>query len=79
MAAFYQPWLVQDPATGAWRGATDAEYQEMMEEAFVPDDPETDLRSTSRPGANGMASGTGRKGGDQPNPLPCDRRAAHGA
>jgi hypothetical protein len=30
----YQPWLVQDPTTGEWRGATDAEYAEMFQEAF---------------------------------------------
>ena len=32
----HQPWLVQDPTTGEWRGATDAEYAEMLEEAFGP-------------------------------------------
>ncbi|MGI5521505.1 hypothetical protein ACQEUX_11160 [Micromonospora sp. CA-259024] len=32
----YQPWLLQDLATGEWRGATDAEYVEMIEEAFGP-------------------------------------------
>ncbi|MCW2144540.1 hypothetical protein BXY51_009146 [Actinoplanes cyaneus] len=29
-----QPWLVQDSTTGEWRGATDTEYAEMIEEAF---------------------------------------------
>lgn len=24
----YQPWLVQDPSTGKWRGATDADWGE---------------------------------------------------
>ncbi|MEV0899719.1 hypothetical protein [Actinoplanes sp. NPDC049802] len=28
----YQPWLVQDPATGELRGATDEEYEEMIAE-----------------------------------------------
>ncbi|WP_149261996.1 hypothetical protein [Actinomadura sp. K4S16] len=32
----YQPWLVQDPTNGEWRGATDAEYAEMLEDAFDP-------------------------------------------
>jgi hypothetical protein len=36
----YQPWLVQDPTTGEWRGATDAEYAEMLEEAFGPSGPD---------------------------------------
>lgn len=27
----YQPWLVRDPDTGNWRGATDAEYAHEME------------------------------------------------
>lgn len=36
----YQPWLAQDPTTGEWRGATDAEYAEMLEEAFGPSGPE---------------------------------------
>ena len=36
----YQPWLVQDPTTGEWRGATDAECAEMLEEAFGPSGPE---------------------------------------
>jgi hypothetical protein len=27
--ALQQPWLVQDPTTGVWRSATDAEYAEM--------------------------------------------------
>lgn len=36
----YQPWLLQDPMTGQWRGATDAEYAEMIEEASGPDGPE---------------------------------------
>ncbi|WP_344505901.1 hypothetical protein [Dactylosporangium maewongense] len=36
----YQPWLVQDPVTGVWRGATDAECAEMLEEAFGPGGPE---------------------------------------
>jgi len=30
----YQPWLVEDPVTGAWRGATDDEYAQMLAEAF---------------------------------------------
>lgn len=28
----YQPWLVEDPITGEWRGATDADYLAMFEE-----------------------------------------------
>ncbi|WP_436533006.1 hypothetical protein [Actinoplanes sp. HUAS TT8] len=32
----YQPWLVQDLTTGEWRGATDTEYTEMVEEASGP-------------------------------------------
>jgi hypothetical protein len=36
----YQPWLVQDPATGDWRGATDVEHREAMEAAFGPEGPE---------------------------------------
>ncbi|MET7423153.1 hypothetical protein [Dactylosporangium sp. NPDC005555] len=35
----HQPWLVQDPTTGAWRGATDAEHAEMLEDAFGPGGP----------------------------------------
>jgi hypothetical protein len=23
----YQPWLMEDPSTGQWRGATDAEHE----------------------------------------------------
>jgi hypothetical protein len=35
----YQPWLVEDPATRMWRGATDAEYAELAAEiADYPDD-----------------------------------------
>ena len=26
----YQPWLVKDPVTGTWRGATDADYAEVF-------------------------------------------------
>jgi hypothetical protein len=29
----YQPWLLQDPETGEWRGATEAETREMLDEA----------------------------------------------
>jgi hypothetical protein len=29
----YQPWLIEDPTTGAWRGATDADYAALMPEA----------------------------------------------
>jgi hypothetical protein len=29
----HQPWLVQDPTTGEWRGATDAEYVAMIQDA----------------------------------------------
>jgi hypothetical protein len=36
----YQPWLVQDPTTGEWPGATDTEYAEMIEEAFGSSGPE---------------------------------------
>jgi hypothetical protein len=36
----YQPWLVQDPITGAWRGATDAEYEAEMAEEFGSEGPE---------------------------------------
>jgi hypothetical protein len=35
-----QPWLMQDPVTGVWRGATEAESQAMIEEAFGPDGPD---------------------------------------
>ncbi|PWU51223.1 hypothetical protein DLJ47_21785 [Micromonospora sp. S4605] len=35
-----QPWLVQDPTTGEWRGATDIECAEMLQEAFGPNGPE---------------------------------------
>jgi hypothetical protein len=35
----HQPWLVQDPMTGVWRGATDAEYAELLEDAFGPGGP----------------------------------------
>jgi len=24
--ALYQPWLIEDPVTGTWRGATDDDY-----------------------------------------------------
>jgi hypothetical protein len=37
----YQPWLVEDPVTGDWRGATDAEYAEMIAE-FDDDEDEDD-------------------------------------
>lgn len=30
--SLYQPWLVQDPVSGEWRGANDAEYAEVAEE-----------------------------------------------
>jgi hypothetical protein len=32
----HQPWLRQDPETGEWRGATEAETTAMLEEAFGP-------------------------------------------
>lgn len=35
----HQPWLVQDPTTGVWRGATDAEHAAMLEDTFAPGDP----------------------------------------
>jgi hypothetical protein len=35
----YQPWLVEDPTTGEWRGATDAEHEAMVLEAFGPGGP----------------------------------------
>jgi hypothetical protein len=35
----YQPWLRQDETTGEWRGATDAETEAMLLEAFGPDGP----------------------------------------
>jgi hypothetical protein len=34
----YQPWLLQDPESGRWRGATDEETTAMLEEAFGPAD-----------------------------------------
>ncbi|MDG6107709.1 hypothetical protein Daura_22555 [Dactylosporangium aurantiacum] len=35
----HQPWLVQDPTTGVWRGATDAEYAAVLEDMFGPGSP----------------------------------------
>ncbi|GAA4258249.1 hypothetical protein [Dactylosporangium darangshiense] len=34
----HQPWLLQDPESGLWRGATDEETAAMLEEAFGPAD-----------------------------------------
>jgi hypothetical protein len=34
----YQPWLREDPVTGQWRGATDAETQAELEEFADEDD-----------------------------------------
>jgi len=29
----YQPWLIEDPVTGTWRGATEDDYAEAFAEA----------------------------------------------